>query len=101
MEHRTRILGLTGMTKFPNLKLGLIALLTVCVGVLIPAAAQSMTHNRMDARAARADIRRLMVIRRRCVKYKNWRKLQQTDRLIARDKDFISQDVHRVRNAGG
>ena len=89
------------MTKFTNIKLGAIALLTLCLGGLIPAAAQSMSHNRMDARAARADMRRLIVIRRRCVKYKNWRKLQQTDRLIARDKDFISQDGHRVRNAGG
>lgn len=77
-----------------NLKLGSIALLIICLASFIPAAAQSMRHNRMDARAARADVRRLMVIRRRCIKYKNWRKLDQTNRLIAKDKQFIAQDGH-------
>jgi len=82
------------MMKPLNLKLGSIALLTICMATLIPAAAQSERHDRMDARAAKADVRRLMVIRRRCIKYKNWRKLDQTNRLIAKDKEFISQDGH-------
>ncbi|MDR3691800.1 MAG: hypothetical protein P4L46_20640 [Fimbriimonas sp.] len=87
--------------KFTNLKLGSIALLAICLAGSIPAAAQSIRHNRMDAKAARADIRRLKVIRRRCVKYKNWGKLMQTDRLIAEDKKFIHRDSHKIHNAGG
>ena len=75
-----------------NLKLATIVLLTLILATLIPTAAQSARHDKMDARAARADVRRLMVIRRRCIKYKNWRKLDQTDRLIAKDKQFIAQD---------
>ena len=89
------------MTKFPNLKLGSIALLAICLASSIPAIAQSVRHTKMDARAARADIRRLQVIRRRCVKYKNWGKLRQTDRLIAEDRRFIQKDVHKIRNHGG
>ncbi len=89
------------MTNTRNLKLGSIALLTICLASFIPAAAQSVRHVRMDSTAARADIRRLQVIRRRCVKYKNWGKLAQTDRLIAEDRKFIHQNTHKVRNAGG
>ncbi len=87
--------------KLSNLKLGSIALTAICLASFIPAAAQSVRHDRMDARAARADIRNLMVVRRRCIKYKNWRKLKQTDRLIARDQKFINKDVRKVRRSGG
>ncbi len=87
--------------KFTNLKLGSIALIAICLASSVPAQTQSVRHAKMDVRAARADIRRLQVIRRRCVKYKNWGKLRQTDRLIAEDQKFIHQDNHKIRNHGG
>lgn len=101
LEHLAPLGNQTQTMTLLNVKLGSIALLTVFLASAVPAAAQSTMHTRMDARAARADIRKLMVIRRRCVKYKNWRKLEQTDRLIARDREFINRDVHKVRNSGG
>ena len=84
-----------------NIKLSSVALLAVCLASSIPAVAQSVRHNRMDVKAARADIRRLQVIRRRCIKYKNYRKLDQTNRLIAEDQRFINQDKRKIRKSGG
>ena len=80
-----------------NLKLGSIAIVTLFLAYAIPAIAQSTRHNRMDVKAAKADIRRLQVIRRRCIKYKNFRKLDQTNRLIAEDQRFINQDARKIR----
>jgi len=89
------------MKKFTKINLGSIALLAICLASAMPAVAQTVRHARMDARAARADIRRLQVIRRRCLKYKNWGKLEQTNRLIAEDQKFIHRDTHKIQNAGG
>jgi|GEM_PF-1765334 len=89
----------SGMMKFYFLKLGSIALLAVCIASSIPAIAQSKRHTRMDVKAAKADIQRLQVIRRRCIKYKNYRKLDQTNRLIAEDQRFINQDKRKIRKS--
>ncbi len=79
--------------KLFNLKLCLVAVMPLSISAFATAGPETGKHDHMDARAARADIQKLMVIRQRCVKYKNYRKLEQTDRLIAKDKHFIHKDL--------
>jgi len=82
------------MTK---LNLGTLVLLATCVAAFGTAGAQTMHHDRMDARAAKADIMRLKADRRNAVRTRNWGKVKQDDRLIAADKHFVRKDI---RNGG-
>ncbi len=84
-----------------NLKLGTIGLMAICVASFGTAVAQTVDHDRMDARSARADIHRLKAIRRNDVLQKNWGKVAQDDRLIARDRHFARKDTRKVKQAGG
>jgi hypothetical protein len=65
------------------------------------AAAPSVRHDFMDVKAAKRDIRRLQKDRHRAVKYHNWAKVAQDDRLIASDRFWIQRDSHRIKHAGG
>jgi hypothetical protein len=84
-----------------KLNLGTICLLAVCGATLGAAAAQTISHDRMDARSARADIRRLKRDRRHALKTNNMGKVAQDDRLIAADRHFVRKDVHKVIRSGG
>ena len=82
-----------------NIKLGTLALLAVCFGSFGSASAQSRRHDLMDARAARAAIRRLEKDRRKAVRTHNFGKIAQDDRLIAADRYFIKMDEIKARRA--
>ena len=84
-----------------NFKLGTFGLLVVCVASFGLAGAQSVRHDKMDARAAKADIIRLQAERRQAKIDHNWGKVAQDDRLIAADKHFLKKDVRKVKQAGG
>jgi len=86
------------MTK---LKLGNLALVAACLAIFGSASAQSIRHDFMDARAARADILKLQSDRRMAVRTHNWGKIAQDDRLIAADRHWIRKDAQKVRNGGG
>lgn len=84
-----------------NLKLGTLTLIAVCMASIGAADAQSVKHDFMDAHAARLDIIKLKADRRRALRYKNWGKVAQDDRLIAQDKFWIARDKNKIRRAGG
>ncbi len=84
-----------------NLKLGTLAVLAACIATFGTAMAQSVHHDKMDARSARADIRRLKVIRAEAVRTHNYGKIAQTDRLIDADRHFVRKDKRKVARAGG
>jgi hypothetical protein len=63
------------------------------------AGAQSLRHDYLDAQAARKDIRRLQADRARAVRYHNWGKVAQDDRLIGQDRYWIYKDRGRIQNA--
>jgi hypothetical protein len=65
------------------------------------ASAQSVHHVKMDERAAKADIKRLQKDRKRALKYGNWGKVAQDDRLISSDKFWIHRDMHKVQHSKG
>ena len=71
----------------------LLAAVVASVGM---ASAQSERHDKMDARAARADIARLQLVRKKDVRHHNWDKVAQDDRLIAADRHFIKKDVRKM-----
>jgi hypothetical protein len=95
--HEVRAVG----EKMTNLKLGTLGLLAACVLSIGIAGAQSVRHDRMDARSARADIKRLKHIRKNDVRHQNWGKVAQDDRLIAADRHFVHKDVRKVDQSGG
>ena len=82
-----------------NIKLGTLVFLAACMATLGAAGAQTVRHDKMDARAARADIRRLRADRRRAVRMGNWGKVKQDDRLIAADQHFVRKDARKVIRA--
>jgi len=84
-----------------NLKLGTLTLIAVCMASVGAAGAQTVTHDFMDAHAARLDIMKLKAERRKAVHYKNWGKVAQEDRLIAQDKFWIQRDKNKIKRAGG
>jgi len=84
-----------------NLKLGKLAILAATLGIMGSANAQSVRHDKMDARAARADIAKLQRDRRSAVRHKNWKKVAQDDRLIEADRRWTRKDVQKIRRSGG
>jgi len=54
----------------------------------------------MNVAAAKRDIARLQGKRATAVKYKNWGKVAQDDRLIQQDRFWILKYRHRIHNAG-
>ena len=84
-----------------NLKLGSFALLAVCLASFGPAIAQTVHHDKMDARAARADILKLQHDRKHALRTNNMGKVAQDDRLIAADREWIRRDSHKIKNGGG
>lgn len=70
------------------------------MGALGTAGAQTMRHDEMDFRAARADIQRLKQIPKQDVRAGNWGKVAQDDRLIAKDKQFIHGDKRKMGDGG-
>ena len=83
-----------------NNKLGLLTLMVVCLAALGTAGAQTMRHDKMDSRAARADIQRLKQIRKQDVRAGNWGKVAQDARLIAKDKHFVHSDKRKMGDGG-
>ncbi len=84
-------------------KLGNLFVLTTCfaaLGFASIAGAQTVRHDKMDARAARADIRRLQMDRRMALRHHDWGKVKQDDRLIRADQHWIHKDVRKVERAG-
>jgi hypothetical protein len=80
--------------------LGNLFVVSACVAALglgSIAAAQSVKHDHLDARAARADIARLQKDRRRAVRFHNLAKVAQDDRLIASDRFWIRRDQHKIK----
>jgi len=60
----------------------------------------SVRHDFMNVAAAKRDIARLQGKRATAVKYKNWGKVAQDDRLIQQDRFWILKYRHRIHNAG-
>ncbi len=84
-----------------NFKPASVLTLSACLATFATVAvapAQSKHHVRLDQRAAQADIKRLQKDRRRALKYQNWGKVAQDDRLIAADKLWILKDKHKLHN---
>jgi hypothetical protein len=84
-----------------NHKLGNIVALATCLAIFGSASAQAVKHEWLDAKAARRDIARLQVDRHRAVRYHNWAKIAQDDRLIESDRLWIKKDMHKIEHAGG
>jgi len=87
--------------KMKNSKFGSLAVLAVFVASFGSAMAQTIHHDKMDARAARADIIRLQADRREAKRTRNWGKVAQDDRLIAADRHFMKKDIRKVDRSGG
>lgn len=81
--------------------IGILGLCMAAIGVASFAGAQSVRHDRMDARAARADIRRLQADRAQARMDHNWGKVAQDNRLISRDRQFTRKDTRKVIRATG
>jgi hypothetical protein len=82
----------------PNL-LGLIVV-TACFAACCSAGAQSVHHDRMDARAAHADYMHLKADRRIARMHHNWGKVKEDNRLMAVDRKFMRKDRRKVMRAG-
>ncbi len=96
------------LTKSVSIKmLGVLGVCLLGIGATSIAPAQSLAppqtshHAHMDAQAARKDIRHLKVILKRCKKYHNTRKAEQTQRLIDADLKFIREDAMRQKHRHG
>jgi hypothetical protein len=84
-----------------NLKnLGLFVMCLASMSILSMAGAQTVRHDFMDANAARRDIQNLKVDRARALRFKNWGKVAQDDRLISSDRFWIMKDKNKIRRAG-
>jgi len=65
------------------------------------ASAQSIHHDKMDAKAAMKDIRRLQADKAMARRNHDWKKVEQDQRLIDADRHFVRKDVRKVIRAGG
>jgi hypothetical protein len=88
------------MKQFNLGKLVVLALCLGAIGVAASADAQSVRHDIMDARGAKADIIKLKADRAIAKHQHNWGKVKQDNRLIANDRKFLHKDIHKVRNSG-
>jgi hypothetical protein len=87
--------------KQPNLKkLSILGICLASLTMVSVANAQSVRHDFMDATAARRDISRLKVDRARALRFKNWGKVAQDDRLISSDRFWIMKDKNKIRRSG-
>ncbi len=62
--------------------------------------AESPHHDWLDAKAAQKDILRLQADRRRALKYRNWSKVAQDERLIKADELWLLKYRHRLHHSG-
>jgi hypothetical protein len=63
------------------------------------AVADSVKHDFLNIAAAKRDIAKLKRERARAVRYKNWGKVAQEDRLIQSDRFWIKRYRHRIHDA--
>ena len=86
-----------------NLMTKNLLILAACVTAISAASigsAQSAHHDYMDAHAAKMDLIRLRADRKMARAARDWGKVRQDDRLMAKDRYWIRKDLHRANNRG-
>lgn len=80
--------------------LGKFSVFLACMSLFVGASAQTVRHDFLDASAARRDIKHLQKDRARALRFHNWGKVAQDDRLIASDRYWIKRDKNKIRRSG-